>query len=54
MSALFAGALFLSVTSCNEYDSIGLDLVDQPLSINSTDTISLVAFTAEEKPLITS
>jgi hypothetical protein len=46
--------LIFAATSCNEYDTIGLDLVEQPLSVSSTDTISLVAYTMAETPLITS
>jgi hypothetical protein len=47
-SLVITGAVALSLgffISCNEYDSIGLDLIDNPLQFSSTDTISLVAYT---------
>lgn len=44
----------LSFVACNEYDdTIGLDLIDNPLQFNSTDTISLVANTQMEDSLLT-
>lgn len=38
--------------SCNEFDSIGLDLIDNPLQFNSTDTVSLVAYTQIDDSLM--
>jgi hypothetical protein len=48
-----ATAFVFALASCNEFDSIGLDLIDQPLSVNTTDTISLVTITEAEVPLNT-
>lgn len=43
----------LSFFACNEMDEIGLDLIDNPLQSNSTDTITLVAYTQMEDSLTT-
>ncbi len=38
--------------ACNELDEIGLDLIDNPLKISSTDTLTLVAYTQIEDSLL--
>lgn len=52
-SLVFTAALgLLFATSCNELDEIGLDLIDNPLKISSTDTLTLVAYTQTEDSLL--
>ncbi len=57
-SLFISAAMILSLLTfvgCNEYDdTIGLDLIDNPLQFNSTDTISIVALTQLEDSLVTS
>lgn len=42
------------MVSCQERDGIGLDLIDSPLVFNSTDTVSLVAYTQLDDSLYAS
>jgi hypothetical protein len=50
---LFAGLVGLSAVSCTEFDQIGLDLVENKIGVNSTDTLSLVAYSILEDPIPT-
>ncbi len=54
-SFIFAAILATSLSffACNEMDEIGLDLINNPLQSNSTDTISLIAYTQTEDSLLT-
>jgi hypothetical protein len=54
-SFVITGTIALSLSffvSCNEFDTIGLDLIDNPLQFNSTDTISLVTYTQIDDSLM--
>ncbi len=48
MSAILVMVMGFYFTSCTEFDEIGLDLVENKIGMNATDTVSLVAYTVIE------
>ncbi len=49
----FLGALgfVFILPSCNEMDSIGLDLIDNRIQLSTTDTVTVIAYTQKEDSL---
>jgi len=51
MFLLWAFALVVFLPSCNEVDSIGLDLIENRIQLSTSDTVTVVAYTQKEDSL---